>query len=547
VQWGTRFATRPDFVPFALPKLSGEAVMPSTVELFVDNALRYSGKVPPGPFELPDAPLVTGQGQAQLVVRDVLGRESVVTQPFHVDARLLRPGLHDFTYEAGFVRRRFGVESNRYGGLFVAGTHRLGLNERLTGELRAELSGRQQTVGAATSYLLPALGLVDMALAVSQGAPGRGALSQLGLSRQGQRWSFDLRLQRATPAFTQLGSDLRPSPRQLVSASLGFVSRSGGSAFLSYVQQAQWSHPAREFVAAGYSVTLAQGVHLSPFALLSWTGTRVYSVGLQLTWALAERATASAAWNRTTTDGAASLAFQQSLPQGNGLGYRLAASRGTSSRDQAAVYLQADTGAYGAEAVRYQGETSYRMSASGGMALIDGHAHLARRLEDGFALVQVEGYAGVPILVDNQPVATTDADGLALVTRLRPYQNNAISIQAQDLPLDAEIGATRLDVSVERRGAAVVRFPVRPARGALLKIVLDSGLPLPAGAELRVEGGEARFPVALRGEAYVTGLAQASRIEASWRGQRCTFAVTLARDAGPLPVIGPLLCSGVRA
>ena len=83
VQWATNFSTQPGFTSFPLPGMSGEAALPSTVDLYVDNALRMSREVPSGPFSIQDLPVTTGQGDARLVVRDILGREQIITQPFY--------------------------------------------------------------------------------------------------------------------------------------------------------------------------------------------------------------------------------------------------------------------------------------------------------------------------------------------------------------------------------------------------------------------------------------------------------------------------------
>jgi outer membrane usher protein len=115
VQWGTNFAIQPEFITFPLPTLSGEARIPSTVELFANSALRLQQSVPPGPFEIPNVPLITGAGDVQLVVRDLLGRQRVLVVPYYVSSALLRAGLTDYTFELDFERDNFGIESNDYG------------------------------------------------------------------------------------------------------------------------------------------------------------------------------------------------------------------------------------------------------------------------------------------------------------------------------------------------------------------------------------------------------------------------------------------------
>src|SRR5205807_1753009 len=84
-------------------------------------------EVPSGPFTIQDLPVVTGGGDARIVVRDVLGRERVVYLPYYASPRLLQQGLHDFSYEIGAVRENFGITSADYGRFMSAATHRLGL------------------------------------------------------------------------------------------------------------------------------------------------------------------------------------------------------------------------------------------------------------------------------------------------------------------------------------------------------------------------------------------------------------------------------------
>ena len=165
--------------------MSGEAALPSTVDLYVDSALRMSREVPSGPFSIQDLPVTTGQGDARLVVRDILGREQVITQPFYATPRLLQPGLQEYSYELGFVRRNFGSDSNNYGRALAVGTHRLGITEQFTGELHGELLGQQQTLGLGGVLLLPAAGVLSGSFAASHSDRGRGRIAGAWVSASG--------------------------------------------------------------------------------------------------------------------------------------------------------------------------------------------------------------------------------------------------------------------------------------------------------------------------------------------------------------------------
>ncbi len=104
----------------------------------------------------------------RVVVRDLLGREQVISVPFYASASLLAKGLHDFSYEAGAERRNFGTDSNDYGRAFAAATHRLGFTDWLTGEVHAESQLERQTVGLGTVMLAPSVGVFSAAAAASR-------------------------------------------------------------------------------------------------------------------------------------------------------------------------------------------------------------------------------------------------------------------------------------------------------------------------------------------------------------------------------------------
>ena len=135
VQMKRDFSLRPDLVTFPVPTISGSAAVPSTVDLFVDNARRFSGEVPAGPFQITNLPVVTGQGSARLVVRDVQGQEVVSESAFFASPQLLAEGLIDYALEAGFARRFYAIRSFDYDDRFMgSATLRYGLTDVLTVE-----------------------------------------------------------------------------------------------------------------------------------------------------------------------------------------------------------------------------------------------------------------------------------------------------------------------------------------------------------------------------------------------------------------------------
>src|SRR5690606_29626780 len=109
IQFQKNFALRPGLVTMPVPGFAGSAAVPSTVDVFLNNARRFSTDVASGPFEVADMPVVTGPGTAQVMVRDEFGNEHVTESSYFVSDRLLRPGLLDYSFELGFPRTGFGT------------------------------------------------------------------------------------------------------------------------------------------------------------------------------------------------------------------------------------------------------------------------------------------------------------------------------------------------------------------------------------------------------------------------------------------------------
>jgi outer membrane usher protein len=171
---------------------------------------------------------------------------------------------------------------------------------------------------------------------------------------------------------------------------------------------------------------------------------------------------------------------------------------------------------------------------------------LSRRIDNSFGLAQAPGFAGVGIYVDNQLAARTDGQGRAVLPRLLPYQRNTVRLDLADLPMDAQIEGDQVEAVPYYRSGVLLQFAVRRTRAALIVLRLDDGEPMPVGSVVKTEGSDVEFPVARRGEVYVTGLAEQTRLRASWHGQDCDFMIVLPPGETTPPRLGPVVCHGVQ-
>lgn len=549
VQWATNFATQPGFITFPLPSLAGETALPSTLELYVNGMRRMSSEVPPGPFSIPDLPTVTGQGEVQLVVRDLLGREQVITDRFYASTRLLRTGLHEFSYEVGSEREAFGRESFDYGDAFAAGTHRIGVSDSFTLELRGEAMSGRYTAGVGGAFLLGRFGVLHGAFAGSHGDRGEGGLLRLGFEHSSRRLGFGFNLQLASEEFTQLGlrADELP-PSSIGQAWLSLPLARAGSLSLSYALRDErptetWPDRGRfETLGASYQVSLGDIGYLS----LSVNRIRAEEddtlFALHFTRPLGRRSTASASANFGSGVDQLALQVQRSLPAGSGFGYRARAGLLDQERFDAGLSAQNDYGTWLVDISHASGETGVRATASGGLALLGGDVHLARRMNSSFAVVQVGDFEGVRVYADNQHVATTDASGRALLPRLRAYEENPVRVEVGDLPIDARVDQIERKAVPYFRSGLVVTFDISRSRNAVFRLLRADGTPVPAGSIITAPGGE-RFPVGYDGQAFVTGVDSGTALAARWNDTACAFELNLPEGEDPMPDLGVISCT----
>jgi outer membrane usher protein len=550
VQYSTNFATQPGYITFPSIASNGQAALPSTVDVFVNNALVAQKTVPPGPFSITNIPTVNGSGNVQLVVRDLFGREQVISQSFYASVNLLKAGLEDFSYEAGVERNNFGTESSDYGHAVASATYRRGLTDQLTGEIRGEASRNLGVAGVAAGYLIDGIGVASATAVASGGNGGTGALGGAGFQRQTGRLSLLAQAMWSSSSFRQIGATAEnPVPLRQWSASVGYQMDRFGSANLTYVAQDFRTKENVHIASAGYSVAIG------PWAFLGLTAAKIFGehgsvqIGATLTVPLGDRTIAAVGYNAVRHSAQAnstdtSFTLQRSVPVGEGYGYRLVAHTLNNQLEADGIW-QNNYGTYEADLSRFQGSNAGRVSAAGGLGYVGGHAFASRQITDSFGVVRVADYPGVGILQDNQPVGRTDANGYAVLPQLRAFDINRVAIEERDLPLDAQVDKLKIEAVPFFRSGLLLDFPVRRSHGATMHIRLDDGGPIPSGAIVRVAGRDEEFPVALDGEAYVTGLEDHNHLRATWKGRSCELEVAFPHTTDPLPDLGTFVCHGV--
>jgi outer membrane usher protein len=541
LQFARNFAVQPGYLTMALPVASGTAAVPSVVDVYVNSTLQGQQQVAPGPFELSNVPVPSGNGTVQLVVRDLLGREIVSEQSYYASTTLLRRGLHDFSYEIGFLRRGFGIASNRYGSLFAAGAHRYGFTDKITGEVIAQLGQHRQMVGASFSAIAFDLAQVGMSASASRTERGAGYRVAAAIERSSSGLSFGLLSEYASRDYATLGTGPPAAARVTAQAFANLGFDWGGIGVNVVHRDLRGSRP-DETLASGFaSWRISPRLSLQVYARHSALGRSRTDFGAHLAIALDGRRSASASFDQSRGGSAAYFSYQHDPPPGPGGGFRATARVGEGGGAEASYVHNFASASLGAQASYARGAGAVRLNATGGLGWIDGQAFASRRLGDSFAAVRT-GYPDVRVYADNQPVGKTDSRGRIIVTGLHPFERNTIRIEQADLPIDAALATEELPVRPFARAGSVLRFAIRSERGMLMKVRLEDGRPLPAGAEVRIEGSGAQAIAVSGGEVYLPFAAGRLNLRARWAGGACAFTALVPDGGDPQPRLDGLVC-----
>lgn len=545
IRWARDFSLRPGYFTFPMPSISGSAALPSTVDVLVNNQRQQSQSVNAGPFAISNVPVVSGAGQVNVVVRDMLGVETLVTQSYYTSPRLLAAGLSDFSFEAGLLRKNYGNQSNDYGPAFTAGTWRQGFNDVLTGEARLELQQHRQATGIEIAGLLGHLAVARAAAAYARSDNAYGGHYLLGMERRSLGGSGSLQWEYFDRDYTQFGAsaeEIRPHNR--ITAGYGMPIFQGATAGISYISQSSWNDGRFQLATANVGLSLPWNMYANIYASKQLDQDNGWGGGLNLILPLGSQRIVSADSNYDSTGHLVNaLQAAQSAPQGPGLGWRLRTSDDPSQYLQVGGTLNTNYGQFTADTNLGSSSAALRLGANGSIGWLQDLPFATRNIGHGsFAVVKVGDLKDVQVYRSNQIAATTNSSGMALVPGLLPYQKNQITIDPGELPLDVEIKGVKELATPYARSGMLVEFPVRRSRNALVVLHQPNGSPVPAGTRVTVTPSALKFIVAKRGQVYLTDLETDNRIAVQWRNGHCELAVTLPADSPVEPLIGPLTC-----
>lgn len=554
LQFGSNFDLQPYMTTTPLPSFFGSATLPSEVELYINGLKQYSGDVPAGPFEINTAPSFSGVGNAQLVLKDALGQNTTLNFSLYDAQRLLQPGLSDWSAELGFVRENYGIKSFDYGNDIAAfGTWRYGVNNRFTAETHAEATDGLSNAGIGGTWLLgDAGGVLSASLAGSKNGGASGSQYSAGYSWNNNRFNVGINAKGTHGEYRDVATKYGKAPaRRSEQFTTGYNSQSLGSFGLSY-NQVSYEEETTKFASAYWSKSFGRNLRLNLNLNQDINDSDNNSVFLGASFSLDRDIYVNSSVQNTKNRNAFAVDVARSTPSVGGIGWRAQAQHNTGDNSSTNGLVELNyLGRYGemrAGVSSNNDDYSTFASGSGSLVMMGGGLFPSRQINNSFAVVSTDSIADVPVLLQNNPIGTTNKRGLLLVTPLNAYQANKVAIDPMDLPADLHIEEVSVEATPTDRAGTLVAFNITPARSASVILIDSDRQPIPLGSEVKLshKKGAPSAVVGFDGEVYLEALEEQNVLEVVTPDGTCTASFDYHKQGDDIPLIGPIICQKVK-
>lgn len=553
IRFSRDYELNPSLITYPLPEFYGESALPGSVDLIVNNQLRWRDQVTSGPFLINMVPYMSGAGVAQVITTNPQGQQFQQSVNFYVTNELLAPGMIDYDLTIGFRRKNFGFESNSYAELpITSASIRYGFNKYLTPQILVQAGEGLHLAGAGFTFLVGSRGVLDIAAAASgyygyqSGIDERGkqasisynyVYKKIGINASYLRRSGDYR-DLGTQNENLLDSGLNTTQAQI---SASFHDNLLGGFNIGYFRLVNRDDTTRSILNFSWSRYFYGGLTTFLSINRSLFEKRENSLSFTLSFPLGANGQASASAQRNTEgEWQHQVQAMKNAPYAGGFGWGFSADDSKEKNryiegDWRTRYVDASVSAY-----LSGDQKQYTGTLDGSLIFMDGNIYATRFVNDAFAIVDAD-QKDVPVMFGHQFIGKTNSDGKLLVPDLNSYLENRLAIDPMHLPANAIIDSMEQLVIPRRKGGVHVEFPIRYSQSALVNVVTRDNQPLPAGAVLMERDSEKNYTTGWDGEVYLENLDVP--LVLYWADGECFITLQPSTDPNlALPRLGPFMC-----
>lgn len=518
VSYSKLFSIDPYFIQYPLLNISGVTALPSEISLYRDGISMFSRRVSPGEFDIQNISYYDGASDIELVITDIFGREQRIASPYYFTSRLLKEGLHEYSYNFGLLREQFGIESNDYKDLVLTAFHRYGFHNMFTGGFRTEATNDLFNVGAEAAARLGNTGVFQFGMAGSGGNSAyRGFGGFARYQYRNRRFSGNMYTRWQSRDYTTISSmDLSSKTRLTGHIDAGYSAYDIGSFGASFMITTRYDDYERTVLGVSYSKSLTRDSRLFVSVRNIGGTTSGNEVFFGLSYYPWKDHSLSASVQIDEDSDIEAVRLQKAIPSGEGYGYGTLFQRahftGGTSYDIFNPYAQYNSpygtlnGSYTLNRSDAGSRETYRLAAAGGIAFIDDTVGFIRPVHDSFALVKVGDMEGISVLRNNQKIGETNKEGKIFVPELSSFFENQVSIRDSEVPIDYYMPEVLHVISPPYRSGTCIFIElekVQALSGTLLRESGDSTVPV-TFAEIYMEIDEEKvmFFTGAKGDFY---------------------------------------------
>jgi len=516
----------PYFITQPVMDLSGSVIFPTEAEIYLDGVLIKKEQISPGSFELKNLYSYTGSHNVEVLLKDPFGNVQKISYLAYFSSQMLRKGLHEYSYNVGWMRESYGVKSNAYGDAAFSLFHRYGVTNNFNVGIRAEGTEGLYNGGLMMSFSIPRFGFFSASAAGSsmEGNVLGGALS-LQHALQSGKWNTNVLLRAFTRDYATVGARPTADSKQFeVNAGMGLILDPIGSLSVNYSESSTFHGIDTKVFSVNYSRMLYKSISL----FLTGSATRTtdadtnYSFFAGLNFSLTDKIRASAQVSGGSGDvNSETLQIQKDQPVGEGLGYRASLNRTETPANIVTSlnpYIQynARYGILSADAViqdAQQGNTAetYTLSLAGSLVYAGGFFGISRPVNDSFGIVAFnQSVPGAAVLNNGQDIGKTGRFNTMVIPTLTSYGQNKVTLETKNIPMDYSITDVNKTLSPSLWSGSCIYFDVQRLRAVTGRLFVEKeGRKAPLEyVEVTLKAGDKKitFPTGKGGEFYVENL-----------------------------------------
>ena len=512
LSFGTNFTDRPDYIYWNMPTLKGSAVLPSTVDLYINGVSISQQRITPGNYTLQPGALIQQSGDAQVVVEDILGNKTVQSFPVYINNKLLKPELNEYNISLGKIRYNYDLQSNDYREFFSNIYFRRGISNLTTLGFNATYSEEVKNLGLLWTQAISKYALLDAFIAGSDSNDGSGYSVGGSISRTVNNIYLGFSGQYSTDNYKTLGYSnevLIPKYDYIFYFSmydlpiinnfnLNYLER-------IYYENDNFNISDSRILNLSISKMLRSNLSFSISGFKEFAGDKNSGAYLSLNYSLGNNKNA---YFSHSTDNETRVQFVKASPAQTGFDYVLGANqRRGNLAYQAAGLLKSNVGDLRVQLDQSDEYENNQVIYRGAIVWLGGKVALTKSVDNAFALVKVQDSPEIDVARSLSPVGSTNKNGYVFVHNIIPYVPYDISFDQNQLAIeDAFDYSSQKMIGLNQRGY-ILDFPVYHTQQVILRLLDQNNQQMPRTSEVYINGEESQyFPVDAQGRVYLYGL-----------------------------------------